>query len=551
MIPHISIVAGTFNRLPHLQKMIESARASFMGRLEFVVVDGGSTDGTLAWCRMQRDIRLIEHGELRGAIPAFNDGFKAATGKYILIANDDIYFAGASIAVAFAFMELRPDVGIGAFHQDRNGKSWHVERMPARTPSDISTSVVYGQVCIAPRELVLEWGGWGDFGARTYGGDNYLSARCWESGYQVAAIPDAYIHDTTPQDALRQLNNPPTSGNHPDTAAYLGVYPNGPRLPVNFQSRVIQPEYRILYAPIFEKGHIRQHQQKVGLRRALQRIGLVWQVDYIAGESIINAARVWRPDLVVLQLHDGNMLTPDQAATLRGFAGKIVNWNGDVYDRSDDALYAAVLRQFDLHTVVNASAAENYKSKGIKAAYWQIGFEPTGVGFEPGDRTPRHDVIFMGNAYSPERKALGAFLRSLPHRVGIYGSGWLDADGETLYDFEEGCRLYRASQIAISDSQWSESARGFVSNRFFQVLAAGGAVLFQQAFVGMEELLGLHDGEHLIVWRDFAELQEKIACILSDESLRQRIAWQGQDAVLRDHSFEARVKQLRWLLEQQ
>lgn len=547
MTPLISVVTGTYNRLDHLQKMVESARASFVGRLEFVVVDGGSTDGTLEWCHLQPDVRLIEHGELRGAIPAFNDGFKAATGRYILVANDDIHFVGASITIAFAFLEAHPEIGIGAFYQDRSGKAWHVERMPARTAAGQPTSVIYGQVCLAPRELLLAWGGWGDFGARTYGGDNYLSARCWEDGYQIAAIPEARIHDTTPQDDLRALNNPPQSGNHPDTAAYLAVYPHGPQLPAEFKRREFTPVYRILYAPIFEPGHARQHAQKVGLRRALQRLGLVWEVDYVAGDSILNVARLWQPDLALLQLHDANLFTPEQAAYLRRNCGKIVNWNGDVYDRSGDAHYCATLSQFDLHTVVNGDAVPRYAANGVKARYWQIGYEPTGVGIEPTPETPCHDVIFMGNAYSPERKALGAFLRSLPHNVGIYGSGWPESNGETLYDFAAGCRLYRAAHIAISDSQWSDSAQGFVSNRLFQVLAAGGAVLFQQRFAGMSEMLGLHDGEHLVVWDTHEDLKVKIAAWLTNPD--PAIAQRGQREVLRNHSFEARLRELRAMLE--
>jgi glycosyltransferase involved in cell wall biosynthesis len=70
----VSVVSGTFNRLVMLQKMVYSVRQSTAGlSYEIVLCDGGSTDGTLAWIKQQPDIRLIEHGELRGAIAAFND----------------------------------------------------------------------------------------------------------------------------------------------------------------------------------------------------------------------------------------------------------------------------------------------------------------------------------------------------------------------------------------------------------------------------------------------------------------------------------------------
>ena len=47
---HLTVVSGTFNRLPLLQRMVASARASLPAGipLNFVLVDGGSTDGTIA-----------------------------------------------------------------------------------------------------------------------------------------------------------------------------------------------------------------------------------------------------------------------------------------------------------------------------------------------------------------------------------------------------------------------------------------------------------------------------------------------------------------------
>jgi len=70
----ISIVSGTYNRLPYLQKMVLSVRQSIVGvyglDYEIILVDGGSNDTTQEWCKIQSDIRLIEHGELRGAVAA-------------------------------------------------------------------------------------------------------------------------------------------------------------------------------------------------------------------------------------------------------------------------------------------------------------------------------------------------------------------------------------------------------------------------------------------------------------------------------------------------
>src|SRR5262245_40629500 len=103
----ISIVTGTYNRLPYLQQMMQSVRQQMPIGLpaEFVICDGGSTDGTLEWLREQPDVKLIEHGELKGAIAAFTDAANAAQGKYVLIANDDVVFWPGSILRALVHLE--------------------------------------------------------------------------------------------------------------------------------------------------------------------------------------------------------------------------------------------------------------------------------------------------------------------------------------------------------------------------------------------------------------------------------------------------------------
>lgn len=559
----IGVVTGTFNRLPYLQRMVQSARNSIPYGVGYVitVVDGGSTDGTLDWCKSQKDIRLIEHGELRGAIAAFNDGAYATQANYIILANDDIEFIGYSIARALVFMHDNPLVGIGAFHQDRGSRTMHVAQMPAHYSDGRMTSVFYGQVCIVPKQLgdSLHW--WELPGARTYGGDNALSARAIEAGWAIVPIPGAEIHDNTlPQDELRRINNPPVSDNHPDTQAYLNVFPRGPLLgsrPVG-QARPNMRPLRIIYAPIYEPGHTVQHQQKRGLRRALQRGGLVWEVDYLTEgvEAILRISDVWKPDLIVTQFHDAALFTPWHAQQLRqrNPQAKLVNWNGDVYDRGSDmkfgATYLEMLRSFDLHGVVSTPAVDTARANGVRAAYWQIGYEPDGVGYEPTADTRKHDILLLGNGYRPERHQLASLLKSLPYHTGIYGDYYPSgiAYPPNTYDFRTGCRLYRAAKVAISDDMWQ--ARGFVSNRLLQCLAAGGAMALQQYIPGLEELMGFKDGEHLIYWSGLDDLEAKLAYWLDParDDQRRMIAMQGQAFTLKHHSFEARVQELFALL---
>ena len=254
----LSIVTGTYNRISYLKNMVYSVRKSvFTLPYEMIVVDGGSTDGTLEWCKSQSDIKLIEHGELLGAVKAFNDGAYAATGKYVILANDDIEFIDESLLAAYSFMEDSPKVGVGCFYQNRGNKPWHVEQMLAVNTEGRQVLAYYGQVVIVPREIGNKVGWWGNY-LRTYGGDNELSCNVWELGYTVWPIPCACISDATPIDELRKINNPSTSGIHPDTMKWRVKWSRGgklgPRVPSEYKNRKFKRDFRIMYAPIYEQG---------------------------------------------------------------------------------------------------------------------------------------------------------------------------------------------------------------------------------------------------------------------------------------------------------
>src|SRR5690606_41940109 len=101
-----------------------------------------------------------------------------------------------------------------------------------------------------------------------------------------------------------------------------------------------------------------------------------------------------------------------------------------------------------------------------------------------------HEVVFLGNAYHPERKRWMAQLRNCVDSIVLYGDGWgMFGAGNTLYDFAAGKAIYRAAKIALGDNQYPD-AYGFVSNRLFQALAAGGCLLLHQTVPGLEELTG-------------------------------------------------------------
>src|SRR5512146_1546504 len=208
--PYVSIVTGTYNRLSFLQQMVSSVRKSIGIGIgyEIILVDGGSTDGSIEWIRTQSDIVLIEQGKLLGAVKAFMAGFKAAKGKYVVIGNDDIIFKYESLQNAVAFMDDNPLVGMGCFPQNRYSPEYTVAKMPAvQDGKQISTW--YGQVCIVPKWLGDSVGWWDPgVGYHTYAGDNELSCNILEKGYRVVPLNSCCIEDFVAKDELRRINNP-------------------------------------------------------------------------------------------------------------------------------------------------------------------------------------------------------------------------------------------------------------------------------------------------------------------------------------------------------
>jgi glycosyltransferase involved in cell wall biosynthesis len=107
MTARFSIIVPTLNRKPMLFAALDSIRAQRWPDVEMIVVDGGSTDGTVEAVTAMPDILLLG-GPDRGVYDAFNKGIARASGDIVGILNsDDIYQAGAFVAIAEAFAHHR------------------------------------------------------------------------------------------------------------------------------------------------------------------------------------------------------------------------------------------------------------------------------------------------------------------------------------------------------------------------------------------------------------------------------------------------------------
>jgi len=87
-LPKISIITVVFNSKENFIKTLESIRNLNYDNLEYIVIDGGSTDGTLELINSNRNIisDFISEKD-KGLYDAMNKGMQIATGDYIWFIN--------------------------------------------------------------------------------------------------------------------------------------------------------------------------------------------------------------------------------------------------------------------------------------------------------------------------------------------------------------------------------------------------------------------------------------------------------------------------------
>jgi glycosyltransferase involved in cell wall biosynthesis len=103
--PLISVITVVLNGARHIRECVESVLTQEYGNVEHVIIDGGSTDGTLDILREYDDrIAYWESSPDAGIYDAMNRGLALARGSIIGIAgSDDALYPAALAAVAAAF----------------------------------------------------------------------------------------------------------------------------------------------------------------------------------------------------------------------------------------------------------------------------------------------------------------------------------------------------------------------------------------------------------------------------------------------------------------
>lgn len=110
--PIVSIITPSFNQAAYIDATIQSVLRQDYTPIEYLVMDGGSTDGTIDRLRSYGpQLRWISRPD-EGQTDAINKGFAATTGSILTWLNSDDTLEPGAVRAAVEYLEAHPDVAV-------------------------------------------------------------------------------------------------------------------------------------------------------------------------------------------------------------------------------------------------------------------------------------------------------------------------------------------------------------------------------------------------------------------------------------------------------
>lgn len=255
----VGVIILNWNGLELTDRCLASLRKQTYGNFLTIVVDNGSTDGSVDWLRKQKDIELIENRVNAGFAKAVNQGINKALERgceYVISLNNDTTLDPDWLRALASYMDRHPTIG---FAQGANlqadkpdlfdSSGIYLERgfipnqralgqldamtaMPAIGPN--AAGALYRAEML--RAVQQKNGDYFDSRFFAYVEDVDFDLRCTLRGYEFAFVPEAKLYHVGSATGNRIAKKKMYWGAR--NLVWL-VYKNAPRLVIKKTSKLI------------------------------------------------------------------------------------------------------------------------------------------------------------------------------------------------------------------------------------------------------------------------------------------------------------------------
>ena len=147
-MPKVSVLMPLYNAEKYVKKAIQSILLQTFEDFELILIDDCPTDHTMEIVADIQDprIKIVKHNENKGISAARNTGFKACSGKYIALMDDDDLASKDRLEKEVAYLEQQEDIDVvgGRYCMiDENDKIVQMMGEPLRNPYFIKASLMF------------------------------------------------------------------------------------------------------------------------------------------------------------------------------------------------------------------------------------------------------------------------------------------------------------------------------------------------------------------------------------------------------------------------